>query len=268
MEQEQSFPFGLNNLVSWTIRRRGGQVTKFILRDETRTVQQITSGVTGTHTRPGITTSLSRLCEHSPAKVPVLFETDGLSLSVGDCAGARRDENAFDFVIDCGDVLDLKKAGPPLFSGDEKLVHALGSFDPPIKRTSRVLKIDWDDRKAPEVSPAFWPRLNSLLSGKVMTACMGGHGRSGTSFVCLLLINAPDYDALDAIIHLRALHCARAIESNIQHEYINEVAVHLGRNGNALLAHKINNYKAAFEASNKPTAIATRERLAKVEPTV
>ena len=94
-----------------------------------------------------------------------------------------------------------------------------------------------------------------------MTACVGGHGRSGTSFVCLLLNNAPDYDALDAIVHVRAVHCPRAIESIFQHEYIDDVATFLGREANAKKASSINDYKAAFWASEKPTAVATRKAL-------
>ena len=149
-----------------------------------------------------------------------------------------------------------------ILSGDVNLTQTLRPYRAP-RFFSRVLKIDWEDRAAPDVLPEFWVELNKRLVGDVMTCCQGGHGRSGTALVCLLLVNAPDYDARDAIVHLRASHCPRAIESAVQHDYIDDVAKFLGREPNALAVREITDYKAAFATSEKATAVRFRELLAK-----
>jgi hypothetical protein len=72
---------------------------------------------------------------------------------------------------------------------------------------------------------------------------------------------------LDAIIHLRALHCPRAIESTFQHEYLNEVGDWLGRETNAKASEEIKSYRAAFKASKLPTAMRFKDQLAEIEKT-
>ena len=254
------FPFELSDLVSWTVRRKDGTVTMFRLTDFGKEVGAASSEAVHYPARTEV--HLSQYCSHFPKGKEYFKGDDGLILAIGDYSGARSDHDEFDFVIDCGDVLDLKKQAPTkLLTGDPELVEKLEPATVETNLDTRVLKIDWWDRRAPDLLPQFWTELNKLIYGKVMTCCVGGHGRSGTSFVCLLLNNAPDYDALDAIIHLRAVHCPRAIESVVQHEYINDVARHLGREPNAREATTIKDYKAAFKASTKLTAVKTRERL-------
>ena len=274
------FPFKLEDLVSWTVRRKDGTVSRFTLTDATKDEIRSGKGIapseyshhvpeTSAAARRAITSGLGNFCDHTPDLKRPIAEFDqgrgaGLSpvrLYVGNYSGARSEKNSFDFIIDCGDVISLwGKQASKVLDGDEELIQALRPLTVEYPRT-RVLKIDWADRKAPDVIPSFWNELSQRIAGDVMTCCIGGHGRSGTSLVCLMLANAPDYDALDAIVHLRAVHCPRAIESIEQHEYIDEVAVQLGREGNAKLARKVKDYKAAFCASEKPTAARTRKIL-------
>ena len=263
-----SFPFKLEDLKSWTIKRTDGTVTKFVLTTtplEAPSNKGPAKAETNTHyTNRSYYNGLSDYCKHTPGNEPIVtFHRDSplhdVSFWIGNMGGARATEDAFNFVVDCGDILNrFHKTGT--LSCDHELEEALDQFvtKPPA---TRVLKIDWDDRQAPPVLPQFWEELNKLLYGDVMTCCVGGHGRSGTAFVCLLLANAPDYDALDAIVHCRAVHCPRAIESKLQHDYIDEVAKYFKREANASLASKITDYKAAFKASIKPTAIRTRLEL-------
>ena len=264
-----NFPFKLDNLKSWTLKRTDGTVTKFVLSNaaltETKQDGIARLPTTSSQTTNRTTSGYGSYCAHTPGNVPsAIFERpEGpLKLWVANMAGARATKDKFEFVIDAGDIVSLYtgKYDSKLLDGDPELVAALNPYGVTIPRT-RLLKIDWDDRQAPDVIPEFWAHLNELIYGDVMTCCVGGHGRSGTTFACLLLNNAPDYDALDAIIHLRACHCPRAIESIVQHEYINDVAKYLGREENAKQASLISDYKAAFMASTKPTAIATRKYL-------
>lgn len=258
------FPFKLEDLKAWTIKRTDGTVTKFVLSTaalqssvvDTKQIAQSTQGET-------IYRGVRAWCGHTPTSVPLVTfhrEEGDLSLWVANMGGARTTKDAFNFVIDCGDVLDKYSRKVPILLGDEELAQALEQYTECAAET-RVLKIDWDDRQAPPVSPQFWAELNKLINGDVMTCCIGGHGRSGTAFVCLLLANALDYDASDAIVHTRAVHCLRAIESTVQHSYIDEVANYFGREGNSEKASKIADYKGAFRASTKSTAVRTKDEL-------
>ena len=71
----------------------------------------------------------------------------------------------------------------------------------------------------------------------------------------------PSYTPLDAFIHLRAVHCPRAIESTAQHKYINEVGIALGREGNMPALGNVHNYKEAFEQSKNKDAQRIRKLL-------
>lgn len=270
MSAVSTFPFKLDDLVSWTVRRTDGAVTKFSLTTiEVSKASEPTKSV-GSAVSSGTKAGwgLASYCSHVPkAKDLPVFYLDAadrttktpLALYVGS-VGSKAVKDSFDFVVDCGNVLTTWDLPDRTLEGDGELVKALSSHIVDVPSV-RVLKVDWFDRAAPTLDPAFWPALNTHLHGDVMTCCQGGHGRSGTSFVCLLLCNAPDYDALDAIIHLRAVHCARAIESQVQHEYINAVAEHLGRKANAKELGDVHDYKGAFMAMTKPTAMATKKML-------
>lgn len=256
----QAFPFTLENLKGWTVKRLDGTSTHYTVSKEA-TVSQLPARESSAPAQNKLVGGYSNYCTHTPAegKHSAVFhrENGDLYLWVANMHGARATRDAFDFVIDGGDVLTL--TNNTIFSGDEELVTELSSYS--TAQSARVLQIDWDDRQAPLLAPAFWPALNKIIYGDVMTCCIGGHGRSGTTFACLLLVNSPDYDALDAIVHTRAVHCPRAIESVVQHKYIDSVAEFLGRKGNSEMAHSITDYRAAFTASQKPTAERTRIEL-------
>ena len=257
-----TFPFKLEDLRSWTIRRTDGTVTKYVLSNAPLTQN---SGKKETPVASkGSYYGLADWCQHTPTETPsATFERENnlpLRLWVANMGGARSTKDGFHFVVDCGDILTYVRKQDSYLEGDPELKKALDAYCNDLMVT-RHLKIDWDDRAAAPVKPQFWEEINKLLYGDVMTCCVGGHGRSGTAFVCLLLANAPDYDALDALIHCRAVHCPRAIESVAQHEYINSVAKYFGRTENAKDAEKVLNYKEAFRNSKKPTAVRTKKEL-------
>ena len=98
-----------------------------------------------------------------------------------------------------------------------------------------------------------------------MINCQGGHGRSGTALTALMMVLTPTYNCADAILHLRAVHCPRAIESKEQHEYLDKLAVSLGRKGNSGELVGVANYRERFLAIKKKAAQPYQERLKKVE---
>jgi hypothetical protein len=267
------FPFKLEDLKSWTVHRKDGTVTKFMLvqstvqtQGQTAVQKQTFANTQEQHVQARVTNNYGSYCSHKPNVLEEPYaqftRPDGsqLNLWVASVAGARATKDNFDYMLDFGDIFEPWQIGNGMLEGDKELIQKLSPYTED-KHVTRLLKIDWDDRKAPKVEPEFWVELNKYIKGDVTTACIGGHGRSGSGFVCLLMVNAPDYDALDAIIHLRAVHCPRAIESQEQHAYIDKVAVWLDRKGNSAGAQTITDYKEAFKASTKPTAIATRVRL-------
>ena len=258
---QTAFPFTLEDLQSWTVKRTDGSVTTFKLLSGGSTQQQQQQTHHHSNFYGRTTHGFGDFCTHTPGGIPSASFDRGdnpLNLWVANMIGARTTKDLFDFVIDGGDIFNSWTSKSTL-DGDRELSSILSPYTD--SGTARILKIDWDDRKAPPVTPEFWTRLNDEIYGDVMTCCVGGHGRSGSSFVCLLLVNAPDYDALDAMVHIRAVHCPRAIESLAQHEYINKVALYLNRKDNALDAQKVLDYKALFMDSTKPTAIATKKLL-------
>lgn len=259
------FPFKFEDLKSWTVRRTDGTITKYVLTSAPVAGGSTSASSAGSSSTAAAktTSSLGDYCTHKPGTTPtVTFERDGspIRMWIGNMSGAKATRDTFHYIVDCGDIFSSWNIPDKILTGDKELAEDLLQYTESPEVT-RILKIDWDDRQAPKVLPEFWNQLNDRIVGDIMTCCVGGHGRSGTSFACLLLVNAPDYDALDAIVHIRAVHCPRAIESIVQHEYIDKVAEYLGRKGNSKEASTIKDYKALFMASKKPTAVRTQKEL-------
>lgn len=277
-----AFRHKLEDLLYYIIRYTDGTTAKFIYRDGVVGVTALSrvESSSSSNQPPQKHTHIQHLpyalkdfCRHEVEAGKVLYTAPDrdLTLTVADMVGvlrASRSDTPPTWIIDCGGVIS-----PPfrlqgrMLNGDAAMVSALRPYltvkdeieDPPAYQ---LLKINWFDRRAPDLTPAFWPALVDRLSGDVVINCQGGHGRSGTAFASLLMCLVPDYTPLDAIIHLRALHCPRAIESVEQHEYLNSVGQYLGRVANAHEAEKVTNFKATFNDSRLPEAVRMREWLA------
>ena len=263
------FPFILEDLLYWVIRKKDGTVIKYSIND-TNPIHHSGSAFPHTHAVSN-NLQLAKWCKHDPTDDPI-WGSKALDLYIADSAGTKAHYKGFDFVIDCGDTLPMTPDGhvathykDRVLGGDPTLTQKLEPFlhDHNMMVETHLLKINWEDREAPPVKPEFWPALAEQLYGMVLCSCQGGHGRSGTSLVCLLMVLNKDYSPMDAIIHLRALHCARAIESKTQHEYINLVAAHLGRPTNALQVANIKDYREAFLSLNIGSAKPYQDRLLK-----
>ncbi len=80
--------------------------------------------------------------------------------------------------------------------------------------------IPWPDGGLPPVQPEFWGELERLLpAGKVVFACIGGHGRSGTALAAMLIQHFK-CTAQYAIRLVRQNHCDDAIETHGQEKYL------------------------------------------------
>ena len=249
------FPFTLADLKYWVVKRKDGTIIKHVLEDKFDAPAKPAGYLNATNGSGAFSThkSLGAWCSHYPKKLPV-FEQEGIMLYIADASGARRDKAYFDVLLDCGQVINWGVLNRTL-EGDARMVEELSKYSQTIE--NRLLKVDWYDRKAPALGVEFWPALTNLLKSfvaetglkqRVLCICQGGHGRSGTSLVNLMMCLNEEYSPLDAITHLRAIHCPRAIESKEQHEYIDQLGVHLGREKNAAQAGEIASYKDAFLA--------------------
>lgn len=273
------FDYSLDDLQFWIIKRKSGETVKYTLTPDssipgTKIVGKGSTSVVGAGAGAGAyhhtQSSYSEWCNHDPATLPT-WASDGVELYIADAPGVRKCKEDFDIVIDCGDVITdyfaNRKVG--IVSGAERFVKSLAKYSTAVDAGPEVIKLAWADRKAPALHPAFWPDLASQLQSstptptKVVINCVGGHGRSGTALVCLMLVLNPDYSAADAIIHLRAIHCARAIESGEQHEYINLVAKYLDRPADATTVHNITSFKEAFKKLTHPSSVPYQARLSK-----
>ena len=265
------FPFTLADLDSWVIKRHDGTIVKYILdtKDKSR-MRALTDPHAYSSSGPAATnqqyagyhaTGLSSYCNHAPKDDPSWSDPQGrFTLHMADEYGAKTNKHKFDMVLDCGAVVP-DYAQPASLYGDPIMVQALKKHDLTPPNKPRILRFDWPDRQAPDLHPQFWVDLIPHLKGRVIVNCQGGHGRSGTALVCLMMAQS-DYDALDAITHLRAIHCPRAIESSVQHAYINWMAEFLGRNKNADDAAKVKNFKDRFlEDVNSKFAETYQQRL-------
>src|SRR5688572_24618306 len=265
-DANHAFPFTLDDLDYWVIKRKDGIVAKYVVQDEATynknnppkvgTVQRYPAA-SGSQTVTPFT-HFSDICKH-PGE-DAIWKGDKIQIHICNAVGMRDNWKKFDTVIDCGHILNMEAiATNRLLRGTDWLVDELVQFG--YDYIPNILRIDWEDREAPLLDPAFWPALVKNLEGKVATACQGGHGRSGTSLVCMLMVLAPDYTPYDAICHLRALHCGRAIESKVQHEYIDEVGVYLKREKNAAEVSGVKDFKAAFMKIDRESAKPYQEAL-------
>lgn len=263
------FPFNISDLAYFIIRRKDGLTIRYnIIRNDTSLITSLVkANETSTYANNGyVKKSFSEWCKHNPAEEP-LYSGKYMDLYIADAPGFRGDYKEFDIAIDCGNILSAYQVNankPKIFEGEDSLKDGMDEYVIPYSvNDPKILRIDWDDRRAPRLKPEFWPELVSRLTGTTLIACQGGHGRSGTGAVCMMMVMNKDYTPADAIVHLRAVHCARAIESKEQHEYIGKVGEYLGRVNDIERIGQINSFKDEFFKMTYPSAKPYQDRLKK-----
>lgn len=242
-----AFPFKQSDIKYWVIKRKDGVVAKYIYTSSPYNAPGAGSGTTpATPQTPTsyYTSHFRDWCKHepNPKNRPVVEEGDK-RIFIADAQGLRASKFLFDYVLDNGDVLGASALDHTL-TGDATLIAALKQYV--MVKDPTLLKVEWPDRQDPPLQFEFWPHFTELVSGDIVTACQGGHGRSGTSLVCMMMCLIEDYTPYAAICHLRALHCPRAIESKVQHEYIGEFGAWLGRENDVDKVSEVKSFKDAF----------------------
>lgn len=186
---------------------------------------------TGTHTSGsafvGTGTKIDRPivvggCQHTGVKVAITL-SDGKRLY-----GARgmdiKAAGHLDLIIDCAGLVNARRF---VKASNNPRYRALNPFAWPD-----VITLAWPDMTAPShVGIRFWVRLREMIPQDTAVCCMGGHGRTGTALACLLVADGVGGQA--AIDRVRKEHCARAIETREQENYIRELATHFAHYTNS-----------------------------------
>lgn len=277
----EKFPYDLADIAYWIVKRKDGTSVKYSLKSVAEAAgKTIKSANTSGSIWSSGGWSTYHGCDHEPhpAVDPAVFTASGIGLWIADAPGARKSYTEFDVCIDGGGVLPGDEELPKLYGDAQfraKLIGHVISSGKDLPVNPKIIKLRWYDREAPPVWPSFWPALAEELKLmakskakthpedpllRVLTICVGGHGRSGTALTSLMMCLS-DYSALEALTHIRAVHCSRAIESKVQHIYLNGVAEALHRDADALEAEKISSFKEAFIASKSITSAPYIERV-------
>ena len=148
---------------------------------------------------------------------------------VAGAQGAHLNFAEADLVVDLAGLTRkaFNAGGAAVLSGTKWLVEALA---PSVTHPDTVF-IDWPDMGIPTVGVRFWRELFKLTpdNARVVFACMGGHGRTGTGIACYIAASLESQggkavpDAADLIRLVRAQHCGCAIEADSQEDYIARV---------------------------------------------
>lgn len=269
LDEEKKFPFGPKDIVAFVVVMKDDTIIRYQLEDDSIHTSTTTYNTSKKSDPYANYYSLSGVCNHTP-KDPIFETPDGMvQLYIADAPGTRLKWKEFGLVLDCGGAIWGGYTDTPVvLQGDPELARKMNRYvlipaklDADKDVTTRVLRIHWTDRAAAPVHPQFWINLAERLKAeaikepiRVLCSCQGGHGRSGTSLVSLMMALNPLYTPLDAITHLRALHCPRAIESVTQHQYLNWVGQEMGRVEDALEAENVTSFRERF--LKMPNAVA------------
>lgn len=127
-------------------------------------------------------------------------------------------------IIDLADMVKLNTV-PWIRPGalHEKLQHL--KIEPPP--APPILSLNWPDRSEPRCKIDWWGKLVETLrqdfsGGRIIIACIGSHGRTGTAMASILLAASPKLSVEDAIKFVRKTHCHKAVESWDQIEYLQQ----------------------------------------------
>lgn len=143
------------------------------------------------------------------------------TVSLGCAQGHEVDGFAADLVLDLAGVYHgsqskLIKNGPANWLQLNDL----------IPKKAPAIAFDWADGSAPYAPIAFWRAMWALLrdaattTRHIIVCCVGGHGRTGTAVAALILADDLTMTAATATQWVRAHHCASAIETQAQEQYL------------------------------------------------
>lgn len=170
---------------------------------------------------------------------------EGKSLSI--YAGAKRELvfTGMDLYIDLtgspkkslGKFLTFSAPGPAVEGDALESFRALEKNQAAYSYVPPTLSLTWPDRGVLDVDVDFWRDLwDSLrdlaaaredLETSVVVACEGGHGRTGTFLAALGLVSGALIPHPGLLKTLRASYCQRAVESQVQKDFLEELVEEL-----------------------------------------
>lgn len=161
-------------------------------------------------------------CDHR-GQVKIVTLQRGITLA--GAKGASIDYDQADFVLDLagGTRAAFESGGKMVLKGTQSWLDKLL---PTVTHPDTIF-IDWPDYGIPRVKNKFWTKLLEVLpdNTRVVVACIGSHGRTGTALANLIAASAaasekPLTDVTSVIKLVRDRHCSHAIESEAQEDYL------------------------------------------------
>lgn len=137
-------------------------------------------------------------------------------------AGARgADVSVYDADV-VFDLAGLVKPSAAAFVTGAERFQVLNKYT----RTGELVRLHWTDMGIPPVGLAFWKAILGMLKPgqKVIFACAGSHGRTGTALAAMLMVHDSKLTARQAIAMVRKHHCPDAIETLGQEGYLAALA--------------------------------------------
>ena len=157
--------------------------------------------------------------DHDGDVVFTLFEGTDHEVQVGAASDHGKYVKEADVLVNCASHSWSHDDGTvSVYGGDfEGLNKYLGSG-------IETLGVKWSDGGKPPVPGSFFRGVIETVKarggGKVVFACVGGHGRTGTALAATLLANGVFDKAADAIRFVRKEHCYKACETAVQLEWL------------------------------------------------
>ncbi len=161
-------------------------------------------------------------CDH---RGQVKIATLQRGITIAGAKGSTIDYLQADFVLDLagGTRAAFEAGGRAVLKGTQTWLDKLL---PTVKHPDTIF-IEWPDYGIPRVLNPFWSKLLEVLPDKtrVVVACIGSHGRTGTALASLIVASAaangtPIPDVVAVIKLVRDRHCSHAIESEAQEDYL------------------------------------------------
>ena len=164
-------------------------------------------------------------CVHEGYKVAFTMFNETIKVAGAKGPSMREAPEDTKLIIDCAQQVKLNTI--PWVKSTTSDHPSLKSLQITPPEPPPILQLDWPDRGEPRCDIEWWTDLLNVIKsdfsgGRIIIACMGSHGRTGTAMAALVLALAPKMSVEDAIKFIRKTHCYKAVESWTQVNYLRE----------------------------------------------
>lgn len=151
----------------------------------------------------------------------IIYEHDGKKLYAASGNGLKEYSGNWELIIDLAHNIRGQKGfiepiSTPRFQALKKFTFGQNQVK------SEILQLDWPDMGVAPATIDFWLALWDMLPERTVTACMGGHGRTGTALVAMIIASG-GMDYYEALKHVRTTHCEEAVETLSQEQYLHRL---------------------------------------------